>query len=159
MAPPSTRGRRCPPGERRQGTPAEQRTETDLQAVAPAPGSARRGATYAAMELVALLALYLPLAFGGAFLLATNVPPFGTLFGSSPADITTGTFVSDALIASLILVFGGIAVGLLVVGTVPRLLNLRHQARQGLPAVRLPLRRPSGHRPAHQRAVLPAALR
>ncbi len=117
-------GQAVPAGERRQGTPAEQRTEADLQSVEPAPGGARRSATYAAMELMTLLGLYLPLAFGGAFLLATDVPPFGTLFGSSPADITTWTFLSDALIGSLILVFGGIAVGLLVVGTVPRLLNL-----------------------------------
>ena len=116
-------GQAVPAGERRQGTPAEQRTEADLQAVEPAPGGARRGATYAAMELAALLAVYLPLAFGGAFLLATNVPPFGTLFGSAPADVTTWSFLSDAVIGSLILVFGGIAVGLLLVGTVPRLLN------------------------------------
>ncbi len=117
-------GQTIPAGERRQGTPAEQRIDVDLQAVDPVAGSGRRGATYAVTELVGLLALYLPLAFGGAFVLATEVPPFGTLFGSSSADIMTWTFLTDALVGSFMLVFGGILLGLLLVGTVPRLLNL-----------------------------------
>ena len=116
-------GQAVPAGERRQGSPAEQRTEVDLKDVEAAGCGARRRATFAAMELVGLLAVTLPLAFGGMYLLSTEIPPFDVLVGSSPADVTTWVFLRDALIASFILLFGGIVAGLLVVGTVPRLLN------------------------------------
>src|SRR5581483_4632787 len=49
---------------------------------------------------------------------------FDTLVRSSPSDVVTWTFQRDAMLAALILVAGGIGLGLLFVGTVPRLLNL-----------------------------------
>jgi non-ribosomal peptide synthetase-like protein len=117
-------GQTVPAGERRLGSPAEQRSESDFQNVEPAPVGARRRATYAAMEILGVLALYLPAALGGTYLLATRVPPFDALVRSSPADVATWAFQRDAMIAALILLVGGIGLGLAFIGTVPRLLNL-----------------------------------
>ena len=64
------------------------------------------------------------------------------------------TFYVDALVVSLVLFFGALIVGLLVVFTVPRVLNLAHQAGQGLSAVRLPLRGAPGDRAHDQPQVL-----
>ncbi|HEU0192612.1 MAG TPA: Pls/PosA family non-ribosomal peptide synthetase [Gaiellales bacterium] len=118
-------GQAVPDGERRQGTPADERTDVDLKAAIERPGGgARRRGTYGALQLAGLLVLYLPAALAGTYLLSTDVPPFDALFRAAPADIVTWWFLRDALIAGLVLLLGGIGAGLLVVGTVPRLLNL-----------------------------------
>ena len=117
-------GQAVPAGERRLGSPAEQRSETDFQDVEPARVGARRRAVYGAMEILGVVALYVPAALGGTYLLATRVPPFDALVRSSPADVATWAFQRDAMIAALILLVAGIGFGLAFVGTVPRLLNL-----------------------------------
>jgi non-ribosomal peptide synthetase-like protein len=117
-------GQTVPAGERRQGSPAEGRAEVSFQDVEPAPVGARRRATYAAMEIVSAVALYVPAALAGAYLLATRVWPFDVLTGSSPADVATWTFQRDAMVGAAILLVGATGVGLLVIGTIPRLLNL-----------------------------------
>jgi non-ribosomal peptide synthetase-like protein len=117
-------GQEIPAGERRQGSPAEQRGETDLQPIEPLGISALRSGTYAALQLIGLVAVYLPLAVGGIYLLATQLGPLDALLRASPADITTWDFLRNALIASLVILFGAIVFGLLIVGTIPRLLNL-----------------------------------
>jgi non-ribosomal peptide synthetase-like protein len=117
-------GQAVPAGERRLGSPAEQRSETDFQDVEPAPVGTRRRAVYGAMEILTMVAVYLPIALGGTYLLATRVPPFDTLVRSSPSDVLTWGFQRDAMLGALILLVGGIGLGLLVIGTVPRLLNL-----------------------------------
>jgi non-ribosomal peptide synthetase-like protein len=117
-------GQAVPAGERRLGSPAEQRSETDFQDVEPAQVGTRRRATYGAMEILTMLAVFLPATLGGTYLLASRVPPFDTLVRSSPSDVVTWTFQRDAMLAALILLVGGIGLGLLLIGTVPRLLNL-----------------------------------
>ena len=93
-------GQAIPAGERRQGSPAEQRAEVDLQPIEPLGRSALRSGTYAALQLVGLLAVYLPLAVGGIYLVATQFSPLDALLQASPADITTWAFLRNALIAS-----------------------------------------------------------
>ena len=117
-------GQAIPAGERRQGSPAEQRGEVDLQPIEPLASSALRSGTYAALQVVGMLAVYLPLAVGGIYLLATQFSPLHALIQASPADITTWAFLRNALIASFVILIGGIVIGLLIVGTIPRLLNL-----------------------------------
>jgi non-ribosomal peptide synthetase-like protein len=111
-------------GERRQGSPANQVTDADLQGVESARGGAHRRVSYGALQLLGVLGLYLPLAVGGAYLLATEIPQLDALLRSSPADITSWAFVGEALVVSSALFFGAVLAGLLFVCTVPRLLNL-----------------------------------
>jgi non-ribosomal peptide synthetase-like protein len=117
-------GQSVPSGERRGGSPAEQLAEADLRAVEPAACSARRRAAYAALQLAWVLALYLPVALGVMYLLATELAPLDALLGSSPADIATWRFLRDAAIVSSLLFFGAMGAGLLIIGAAPRLLNL-----------------------------------
>jgi non-ribosomal peptide synthetase-like protein len=126
-------GQTVPAGERRQGSPAEQRVDVDLHAVDPVDCGTRKRFTYAAMQLLGMLALYLPLALGGVYLLATEFAPLNALVRSSPAGIGTWTFLRDAVIASVVLFFGGIVAGLLVVGTLPRVLNLALEPGRAYP--------------------------
>jgi non-ribosomal peptide synthetase-like protein len=117
-------GQSVPAGERRQGSPAEQPSDVSFQDLEPARVGARRRATYAALQLVGVLALYLPAALGATYLVATQVWPFDAIFGSSPGDVATWAFQRDAMIAAFVVLVGTIGAGLVVVGTVPRLLNL-----------------------------------
>ena len=66
----------------------------------------------------------LPLLLGGAAIVVAEVPQIPALLDS--ADLTPAglSFYLNALVASFLLIFGGLILGLLVVGTVPRLLNL-----------------------------------
>ena len=70
-----------------------------------------------------------------------------------------GRFYRDALVISLVLFFGGLLLGLAFIFTVPRLLQPRHHAGQGLSPVRLPLRRPAGDHRHDQQPVLHRPVR
>jgi non-ribosomal peptide synthetase-like protein len=110
-----------PAGERRIGSPAEHRTDHDYRAVDPrACGGAARAA-YAALQLLATVAVLVPLAIGGTALLIAVIPPLGSLL--DPEGLTTWMFYRDALAGSFVLFFGTTLVGLVVVGTVPRVLD------------------------------------
>ncbi len=76
-----------------------------------------------------MLGVYLPLAFGGLIDAAREVPQLVALSRDLPPVVTTWTFYVDALLVSVVLFFGALVLGLLVVGTVPRLLNLARPAR------------------------------
>jgi non-ribosomal peptide synthetase-like protein len=117
-------GQAVPGGEHRHGSPAQQRTEVDYRAFEPAGGGTARGVVYSALQLLRLLALSLPLAIGGVTLLVTEVPQLTALVDSGPLALTSGTFYVNALAASFVLLFGSLLVGLVVVLTVPRVLNL-----------------------------------
>jgi non-ribosomal peptide synthetase-like protein len=117
-------GQAVPAGERRHGSPAEQRTEVDYRAVAPTSCGTLRRAVYPVLQLLNVLVLYLPLAISGVVMLIAVVPQLTALLGSGPVAFTSWTFYRDALAASLALYFGSVLVGLLFVVTVPRVLNL-----------------------------------
>jgi non-ribosomal peptide synthetase-like protein len=113
-----------PVGERWHGSPA-QRTDLNYARVT----SARRRGTlrrlrFSAVTLFYVFFLYLPLLEGGAFLLLTAVPAFGKVLDPNMDAITSRKLYIDALDLSIACVFGLMLAGLIVVATVPRLLNL-----------------------------------
>jgi non-ribosomal peptide synthetase-like protein len=120
-------GQVVPGGERWHGSPA-QRTEVNYLRVAPAPCGTLRRASFCAVTLLSVFLLYLPFMHGILGLLVTVAPSLGELLDPSAAtaDIVTtlrGLFIG-ALVSSLLLFFGVVLVGLLLVVTVPRVLSL-----------------------------------
>ncbi|MFD2415618.1 Pls/PosA family non-ribosomal peptide synthetase [Amycolatopsis pigmentata] len=116
-------GQTVPAGERWHGSPAK-RAETDPLAVGARDMGTGRRAGYAAVQLVTLLLLGTPLLFGTAFLAVQRVPALAPLVDSAPVSLTSWSFYRDTLIVSAVLFFGAALVGLVSVGTVPRVLNL-----------------------------------
>jgi non-ribosomal peptide synthetase-like protein len=87
--------------------------------------STRRRFVYGTTQLVNLLLLGTPLAFGIAVLALTEIPPLVTLENAGPTFFLSGAFFhDDVLIISTVLFFGIALVGLVLVGTIPRVLNL-----------------------------------
>jgi non-ribosomal peptide synthetase-like protein len=120
-------GQSVPAGERWHGSPA-QRTETNYLRVPPAPcGQLRRG-VYAAVTLITILFLWAPLLEGGLGLLFLAVSGFVEVLDpsvqSSAGALTIRGLFIEALVFSVALFFGAILVGLLAVGTVPRVLSV-----------------------------------
>jgi non-ribosomal peptide synthetase-like protein len=116
-------GQAVPAGERWHGVPA-QRTQVDYQMVAPTDHGTLRRALYTLGQLLGMLVVYLPLAIGGVDLLFAVVPPLTAALDPGPLTFTSWTFYREVLAASFVLFFGSVLVGLLVVVTIPRLLNL-----------------------------------
>jgi non-ribosomal peptide synthetase-like protein len=116
-------GQAVPAGERWHGSPAV-RTDVDYRLVGPAPCGRLRKVVYTGSQLLKLFSVYLPIGFGGLFTLLTEVPRLRALLDPGPVALTSATFYVDALAYSFALVFGGLLAGLLVVFTVPRVLNL-----------------------------------
>jgi non-ribosomal peptide synthetase-like protein len=115
-------GQVVPDGERWHGSPA-QPTEVDYRRVEPAPCGTLRRVGYAGGQLFTTLVLYLPLVVGGADLLLT-LPQVDALLGPVAASFSDQTFYLDVLVVSALLYFGPILLGLLLVCTVPRVINL-----------------------------------
>ncbi len=116
-------GQAVPDAERWHGSPA-QRAEVDYLSVDPADCGSVRRAAYSVLQLVKVLAVYLPLAIGGTSLLFSHVLQLEALLDPATASLTSWTFYGYALVSSFVLFFGALLVGLLVVVTIPRLLNL-----------------------------------
>ncbi|GAA3084285.1 hypothetical protein GCM10010464_55350 [Pseudonocardia yunnanensis] len=116
-------GQAVPAGERWHGSPAHP-TEVDYHTVARTDGGSLRGALYGFTQLLIALAVYVPLAVGGLILLLVEVPQLNALLNPGSAAFSVWTHYIDALIAGSVLFFGFVIFGLLVVGSVPRLLNL-----------------------------------
>ncbi|WP_372457140.1 Pls/PosA family non-ribosomal peptide synthetase [Streptomyces purpurogeneiscleroticus] len=117
-------GQRVPAGERWHGTPA-QRTEVDYRTTIAATGcTAFTKVTYSLAQLLTAVAVYVPLAIGGASLLLKEIPQFSALTITRPSSMASWEFYREALIVSFVLFFGSLIVGLLLVTTVPRLLHL-----------------------------------
>ena len=105
-------GQAVPAGERWHGSPA-QRAGVDYIRVPPAKSSARRRKISAALTLLAIVLLYVPLLEGGVDLLSTGVS----------ALIGAHALVIKALAISFVLFFGLILAGLLALGILPRVLS------------------------------------
>lgn len=116
-------GQRVRTGERWHGSPA-QRTNLNYLRVSARPCGTFRRFMFSASTLFWVFFLYLPLIEGGAFLLLTGVPTLGMVLEPGMGAITTASLYLDALVLSLLLFFGPVLLGLLVVATVPRLLGL-----------------------------------
>ncbi|GAA4695709.1 hypothetical protein GCM10023215_36990 [Pseudonocardia yuanmonensis] len=117
------RGQSVPAGQSRHGSPAVP-TDTDFRAVPPVRPRSLRKVTYVTSQLAKLFGIYLPLGFGGLFLVVNAVPRFKELLQPGALGYTTSTFYVEAVAESAIIVFGGLFVGLLLVLTLPRLAAL-----------------------------------
>ncbi|MFF4596328.1 Pls/PosA family non-ribosomal peptide synthetase [Amycolatopsis sp. NPDC001319] len=117
-------GQAIPTGERWIGSPAQRAVKTTQMTVTTRDVGAGRRVVFSAVQLANLLLLGLPLTFGIADFAIPRVPEFGPLLDSAPVSLTTWTFFRDALVVSAVLFFGAMLVGLVLVGTVPRVLNL-----------------------------------
>ncbi|SMD20623.1 Pls/PosA family non-ribosomal peptide synthetase [Kibdelosporangium aridum] len=117
-------GQTVPGRERWHGSPA-QPTAADYRGVEAGCGTVTtlRRATYTVLQLASLLLFYVPLAYGGVDWLFAEVPQFTALLGPETLAFTSWTFYGVALVTSLVLFFGSVLVGMLVVVTVPRVLN------------------------------------
>ena len=116
-------GQTVPDGERWHGSPGQQTVVDNFLTVDPAPCGTLRKVAYAVYQLLTML-LILPLGITGAILLLVKVPKLSELVGEGAGAFTDWWFYRDALVVSFVLFFGSILVGLVIVTTVPRLLNL-----------------------------------
>ncbi|HET9873725.1 MAG TPA: Pls/PosA family non-ribosomal peptide synthetase [Propionibacteriaceae bacterium] len=116
-------GQAIPDGEHWHGSPA-QRTEVDYRRVEPAPCGQLRRAVFTVVELLSMLLVTLPLAVGGVTIFLAAFPTVSAVFGSGAVDFTSLVFYRDVVVASLVVFFGSLIIGLLFMITVPRLLNL-----------------------------------
>ncbi|MGW4913935.1 Pls/PosA family non-ribosomal peptide synthetase [Streptomyces sp. NPDC004270] len=117
------RGQAVPDGEHWHGSPAEP-TRVDYARVAPAPCGTLRRAWFGLGTLTQMFLLYIPLFVGGAYMLFTEVPTIGKRIDPQSAALKPSELVPDALVLSLVLFFGFVVLGLLVLCTVPRLVGL-----------------------------------
>ena len=152
-------GQAVPAGERWHGSPAE-RTDGGLPEGRPRRLRHPEQGRYSVLQLLSVFLVYLPLAHrrrGACCWPRAAARPRS----STPATRIprSWTFYGDALVVSFVLFFGAMLVGLLVVVTVPRLLNLAIKPDKVYPAVRLALLGPPGDHAHDQRQVLHRPLR
>ena len=115
-------GQVVPDGERWHGVPGR-RTEVDFRTVSPARCGWLRRFGYSIGQLLKVLVVA-PLVLTAVVLATTRVPRLDDLMNAGPRSLTTWPFYRDTLAVSAVLFMGVLLVGLLVVATVPRLLNL-----------------------------------
>jgi non-ribosomal peptide synthetase-like protein len=120
-------GQSVPAGERWHGSPA-QRTETNYVRVVPTRCGSLRRAASAALTVIGILFLWAPLLEGGLSLLFLGVSAVVEVLDpsvqSSTGALTIRGLFIEGLVFSVVLFFGAVLVGLLAVGTVPRVLSL-----------------------------------
>ena len=120
-------GQTVPAGERWHGSPA-QRTEVDYLRVAPAPCGTLRRVSFCVLTLFLVFFLYLPLCGGLCTCSSAVAPSLATVLhpgmAASAGVVTLRELFIDALELSALFFFGTVLVGLPLVITVPRVLNL-----------------------------------
>ncbi|MFG2827019.1 Pls/PosA family non-ribosomal peptide synthetase [Streptomyces sp. NPDC048434] len=115
-------GQAVPNGEHWHGSPA-QRTDADYEVVGAANCGFRRRALHSGLQLLTVLLVYVPLTIGAVGILVAAAPQLAAALEPGPAALTSWTFYGDALAFSLVVFFGVLPLGLLLLTTVPRLLN------------------------------------
>ncbi|MFE6702351.1 Pls/PosA family non-ribosomal peptide synthetase [Streptomyces sp. NPDC057718] len=116
------RGQSVPAGEHWHGSPAVP-ADGDGPSVDPVPFGPLRRPLHSALQLLTVLLLYVPLAVGGLGMLFAQAPQLAAFARQGPTVLTAWWFYVEALAASVVLFFGAIPLGLLLVTTVPRLLG------------------------------------
>jgi non-ribosomal peptide synthetase-like protein len=116
-------GQSIPAGEHRYGSPAQESTVFDYRNVPPAPYGRLRRFTFSVAQLLNWI-VFSSLLFGAIIAVVSFIE--GRLYFdvSDISIFSEPMFYWDALLISGVLLFGSILVGLVVVATVPRLLNL-----------------------------------
>jgi non-ribosomal peptide synthetase-like protein len=117
------RGQSVPDREHWHGSPA-QRTEVDYLRIARAARSRWRKVVFCILALLKVFFLYVPLAEGAVYLLLRAVPALAMSVGAASTGNTLWRLGLAALVLSVVLFFGAVLVGLLIVGVVPRALNV-----------------------------------
>ncbi|KAB2349209.1 peptide synthetase [Actinomadura rudentiformis] len=125
-------GQAVPDGEHWHGTPG-QRTDVDFLECDPTGCGTLRRAVYTVSQLLSVILVYVPLGIGGLAMLLAEVPKLNALMGEGALALTGWRFYLDALAMSFVLFFGSVLVGLVVVCTVPRVLNLAIKADKVYP--------------------------
>ncbi|MDT0458867.1 phosphopantetheine-binding protein [Streptomyces sp. DSM 41527] len=115
-------GQAVPGGEHWHGSPA-QPTDVDYQVVGAAECGATRRMLHSVLQLLTVLLVYVPLAIGAVEILFAGAPQLAAALEPGPSALTGWTFYGDALAFSLVVFFGAFPLGLLLLTTVPRLLN------------------------------------
>lgn len=110
-------GQAVPDGEHWHGSPA-QPTETDFRSVDPAPCGLARRFLFGLWQLATVLAVYMPLSFGGlAIVLEEATATIGVLGGWVHADP-----IVQVLVASLVVFLGVVLLAAVAIFVVPRVL-------------------------------------
>src|SRR2546426_5673775 len=112
-----------PPGERWHGSPAE-RTDVNYLRVAPSRCGTLRRASFCALTLLLVFLLYVPLIQGSLELLLGVAPSLRNVLEPGAVAVTLRGLFLAALVVSLLFFFGAVVGGLVLVVTVPRVLNL-----------------------------------
>ncbi len=115
-------GQTVPSGARFHGSPAVA-TGVDHRRVPPVPVRPARAVGYGLLQLVKILGVYLPLAFGGLIMLLAEAPKLRGLVDPGPVALNQPLLYLDALAGGAIVVFGGLLVAFVLVTTLPRLLG------------------------------------
>ncbi len=115
-------GETVPTNQRFQGSPAKP-TELDYRPADVVGGSTRRRALYGAYQVVSGLFLFGPIAITIAVLVIEAIPELNAFVDPAASGFAWFSFVQFAALFSAALLLLSIAVGLLVAGTVPRLLK------------------------------------
>ncbi|MFJ6636819.1 Pls/PosA family non-ribosomal peptide synthetase [Streptomyces sp. NPDC091376] len=116
-------GQSVPSGERWHGSPA-QPTQVDYVRVEPTGCGTWRRVGYGLTTVLQTFFLYMPLSIGIAYTVLTRLPVVGTMLAPGPADLTSAGVYVHALLVSAVFFFGAVVLGMAVLYTVPRLLNL-----------------------------------
>jgi len=116
-------GQRVPDGEHWHGSPALP-TEVDYLRVAPATRGRWRKVVFCVLALVKVFFLYVPMAEGAVYLLLRAVPALATSVGARITENALWRLGLAALVLSVVLFAGAVLLGLLIVGVVPRVLNV-----------------------------------
>jgi len=116
-------GEQVPAGQHWHGSPAE-RTDLDYLNIEPADCPTLRRAAYGVASVVQTLLIYGPLVVGGTYLLVSAFPALDQAFQPDTEAIASPAFFIDVALLSLGLFVGFILGGLLVMCTLPRVLNM-----------------------------------
>ncbi len=119
-------GQVVPAGARFHGSPAVP-TGVDHRRVQPAKVGRLRKGWYSLLQLIKILGIYLPLAFGLMIMLLANAPKLRGLVDPGPFALDQPQVYLDALIGSAVVVFGGLLLAFVLVTTLPRLLGLANR--------------------------------
>lgn len=115
-------GQAIPDGGRWHGSPA-QPTEVNYLRVAAAECGTLRRAGFGAVTLLAVFLVYLPLVWGGLYLLGSLVPSLNTVLDPSAGTVVLGQLLIAAAALSGAIFFGAVLVGLPLVVFISRALN------------------------------------
>ncbi|MEK8169031.1 hypothetical protein NKH77_01905 [Streptomyces sp. M19] len=116
-------GGRIPDGERWHGTPAEPAT-ADYDTLPPAPCGHARRVLYGTTQALSLLLVAAPLATGLSVLALNDLPFLSRLLSTGETTVARPLFYAEALLASVAIFLGALALGLVAMVTLPRLLAL-----------------------------------